>query len=71
MKLNLLLEVFLKLRNENKKITDIKIRPNKKSDTLLKKYLSVQPHTQLKLDIYFSGFSTINLKPEPAFDQLS
>ena len=48
-----------------------RISPIIKSETLLKKYLSIQLLTQLKLAIYSSGFSTLKFGLAPAFDQSS
>ena len=45
--------------------------PNKKSETLLKKYFSIQFETQLKPRIYSSGFDTFDNGVSPAFDHNS
>ena len=47
------------------------ITPNIKSLTLLKKYVSIQLFTQLKLLMYSSGLSILKLGPAPAFDHNS
>ena len=47
------------------------ITPNIKSLTLLKKYISIQLFTQLKLLMYSSGLSILKLGFAPAFDHNS
>ena len=48
-----------------------KIRPNIKSETLLKKYLSSQPPNQLKYWIYSCWFSALKFGVAPALDHNS
>ena len=66
--MNLKLSCFL---NTNKNIKQPVKIDKRKSETLVKKYLSTQLFNQLKPSIYFEGSFCIKSGPAPALDHIS